>query len=205
MSETMDNTQKESLLKTLMPVIVLTIICAISGSALAALKIGTAEQIEIQLMANVQAPALKSMFPAASNDPVADRKKFNLEGGGVITVFPVYENKQLTSVALEGIGQGYGGDLGIMVGFNLSNDTMRNVGITIFKETPGIGSKINTGRYLKQFGGKSSAALRSDGGEIDGVSGATVSSKGSIMAVQNALELFKTVKPEIEKAWPAQM
>lgn len=206
MSEATNNeVQKESLLQTLMPVIVLTVICAISGSALAALKIGTAEQIENQLLANVQGPTLKNMFPSTSNDPIEDRKKFTLADGSVVTVFPVYENSQLTSVAIEGIGQGYGGDLGVMTAFNLDNGSLRQIGVTVSKETPGIGTKIQTSRYLKQFSGKSSVALRPDGGDIDGVSGATISSKGSVMAVQHAISIFTLLKPEIEKTWPAQM
>lgn len=206
MSEATNNeVQKESLLQTLMPVIVLTVICAISGSALAALKVGTAEQIESQLLANVQGPVLNSMFPAPSNNPIEERKKFTLADGAVITVFPVYENNKLTSVAIEGIGQGYGGDLGVMTAFNMADNTLRQIGVTISKETPGIGTKIQTGRYLKQFNGKSSVALRADGGEIDGVSGASVSSKGSVMAVQHAMGIFTSLKPEIEKTWPAQL
>lgn len=201
----MNEIHKESLLTTLMPVIMLTIICAVAGAALAGLKIVTAPQIESQLLANVQGPALTQMFPEADNNPLAERKKFSLEDGTMVTAFPIYENKKLTAVALEGIGTGYGGDLGVMVAFNLDNDTVRRIGITIFKETPGIGTKVKTGRFLKQFGGRASAALRSEGGEIDGVSGATFSSKGTVLAVQQAIGIFGTLKGELVQAWPEQI
>lgn len=204
MSETLQ--EKESLFsRFLMPVIVLTIICALAGTALAGLKIITAQQIEAQLLANVQAPALEKMFPAATNDPVADRKKFSLPDGREITAFPVYEDNKLSSIALEGIGTGYGGDLGVMVAFNLDNNTISRIGITIFKETPGIGTKVQTGRFLNQFSGRSNAALRSEGGEIDGISGATFSSKGTVTGVQQALNIFGEIKAELLQAWPAQI
>lgn len=206
MSEANTNeVHKESLLTTLMPVIVLTIICAVSGAALAGLKIVTAPQIESQLLANVQGPALGKMFPEASNDPLAERRKFSLEDGTVITAFPIYENRKLSAVAIEGIGTGYGGDLGVMVAFNLDNGTVRRIGITIFKETPGIGTKVMTSRFLKQFNGRENVALRSEGGEIDGVSGATFSSKGTVLGVQHAISVFGALKGELRKAWPEQI
>lgn len=196
---------KESLLTALMPVIVLTVICAVSGTALAALKIATADRIELQLLANVQGPALAKMFPQASNDPITERRKFTRPDGGVVTAFPIYENNKLTAVALEGIGTGYGGELGALVAFNPDNGSINRIGISVFKETPGIGSKILTGRFLNQFNGRSDVALRSEGGEIDGVSGASFSSKGAVTGVQQAIAIFGELKGELVKAWPEQM
>lgn len=201
----MNEVHKESLFTTLMPVIVLTVICAVSGAALAGLKIVTAPQIESQLLANVQGPALVQMFPGASNDPLAERKKFSLPDGGEVTAFPIYENNRLVSIALEGTGTGYGGDLGTMVAFNLDNGTVRRIGITIFKETPGIGTKVMTNRFLRQFDGRDNVALRNEGGEIDGVSGATFSSKGVVLGVQQAIAIYGVLREELARAWPEQI
>lgn len=206
MSSTLEFEQpKESLLQTLMPVIILTLICAISGATLAAVKIGTAEQIENQLLANIQGPTLRKMYPQADNDPIAERKKIATPSGDSVVVFPVYEKGNLSSVAIEGIGTGYGGDLGVMVGFNLAAGNIRSIGVTLSKETPGIGTQIQDGRFTKQFSGKKpSVSLRPDGGEIDAISGATISSKGAIIAVQNAGKNFESLRPEIEKTWPVK-
>lgn len=198
----MSQENKENLLTTLMPVIVLTAICAVAGTALAGLKIMTAPQIENQLLSNVQGPALSKMFPQASNDPVAERRKFPTPDGREVTAFPIYEGGKLSAVALEGIGTGYGGDLGVMVAFNLDNGTISRIAMTKFTETPGIGSKILTPRFTGQFSGKSSVALRGEGGEIDGVSGASVSSKGAVTGVQQAMAIYGELKGELIKAWP---
>lgn len=197
--------QKESLLTTLMPVIVLTVICAVSGTALAALKIATADQIELQLLSNVQAPALAKMFPAPSNDPITERKKFTRADGSLVTAFPVYESGKLSAVVLEGIGTGYGGDLGALVAFNPENGSIKRIGISVFKETPGFGTKILTARFLNQFNGRSSVALKNEGGEIDGVSGASFSSKGAVTGVQQAMGIYGEIKDELLKAWPEQI
>ena len=198
----MSQEHKESLLTTLMPIIVLTTICAVAGTALAALKVVTAEQIETQVLNNVQAPAMSKMFPNPGNNPIAERKKFTLADGTVVTAFPIYEGGKLISIALEGFGTGYGGELGTMVAFNLDNDTVNRIGVTIFKETPGFGTKILTARFMNQFNGRKNVALKSEGGEIDGVSGASFSSKGAVTGVQQAIGIYGELKDELLKAWP---
>ncbi|MDL2313733.1 FMN-binding protein [Desulfovibrio sp. OttesenSCG-928-C14] len=200
-----DQAPREGLLQSLMPVVVLTIICAVAGATLAGVKIGTAERIENQLLVNVQGPALQKMFPHAANNVIAERKKFTVKDGRNVVAFPVYERHQLRAVAIEGIGQGYGGDLGVMVGFNIDNDSLYGIAITISKETPGIGSEVSSSRFTKQFTGSPDAvALRSNGGEIDAISGATISSTGAVNGVKEAAALYKELKAELVKAWPAQ-
>lgn len=202
----MSEAKKESLLTTLMPVIVLTAICAVSGTSLAALKVATADQIEVQLLTNVQKPALEKMYPNISANPLEQRKKFALEDGSLVAAFPIYENNRLVAVALEGMGTGYGGDLGTMVAFNIDNDSINRIGVTVFKETPGIGDKALTARFLSQFNGRSSGiSLKNEGGDIDGVSGATFSSKGIILGVRQAMAIYGELKDELLKAWPEQI
>lgn len=194
---------KESLLQNLMPVIVLTIICAVSGATLAGVKLGTAQRIEEQVLSNVQGPTLLRMFPQAENDLIAERKKLVRADGREVTVFPVREKNRLSAVAIEGFGPGYGGDLGVMVGFNLEAGTIRSIGITSSKETPGIGSRVAEPQFARQFAGKApSVALSSNGGDIDALSGATISSGASVTAVEEAGRAFTELKEEILKAWP---
>jgi len=44
--------------------------------------------------------------------------------------------------------------------------------------------------------------LKSQGGPIDAVSGATISSTGAVTALGNAAKVYTQLKPEIVKAWP---
>ena len=43
--------------------------------------------------------------------------------------------------------------------------------------------------------------LSAQGGSIDGISGATISSKGVIEAVEKADALYKKLKPELVQFW----
>lgn len=182
--------------------VVLSTICGIAGFALSYLKMVTAGPIEEQVLTYVQGPALQRVFTDVDNSPVAERKKFTLADGRTITVFPARKNGKLVGVALENAGKGFGGDIGVMVGFNPVNDTLVGIGITTMKETPGIGTVITEPRFTGQFPGKGldAVGLKPQGG-IDALSGATVSSGGAVTAVANAAKAYVELKPEILKVW----
>ncbi len=183
--------------------VVLSAICGIAGFALSYLKMITAEPIEVQVLTYVQKPVLDRVFVGAENDYVADRKTFTLKDGRNVMVFPALQGGKLVSVALEDSGKGFGGSIGVMVGFNPSNDTLVGIGVTTMKETPGIGDVILTPRFTDQFAGKpKDVALKSQGGQIDAISGATVSSGGSVTAIANAAKVYAELKEQILKTWP---
>ncbi len=183
--------------------VVLSTICGISGFALSYLKQITAIPIEEQVLTYVQEPVLKRIFSMADNSPVADRKKFTLKDGRTVIVFPAKKGNKLVGAALEDKGKGFGGDISVMVGFNPSNDTLIGIGVTTMKETPGIGDVILLPRFTDQFSGKPmDVKLKSNGGSIDAVSGATVSSAGTTLAVASAAKVYAELKEQIVKAWP---
>lgn len=182
-------------------IVVLSAICAASGFSLAFLKQTTAPTIEAQVLTYVQGPAIESVYPGATNKPVEERRAFEIEGRRVM-VFPYKQGGKLLGVAIENKAAGFGGDVGVMVGFNVANDTLLAIGITTMAETPGLGTKIAGVKFSGQFAGKSPGVkLSKDGGNIDAVSGATVSSTAAVTAVQKAAEDYQALKAEIEKTW----
>ncbi len=182
-------------------IIVLSAICGASGFALSYLKESTAPIIENQVLTYVQGPAIKRVFPAADNDPIAERKTFSADGQKLV-VFPYKQGGALVGVAFESKGKGYGGDIGVMVGFDLARDTLLGIGVTEMKETPGLGSLVGEPKFSNQFAGKPlEVDLKSKGGNIDAVSGATISSTGTVAAVQAAAKTYKDLKAELQKNW----
>jgi Na+-translocating ferredoxin:NAD+ oxidoreductase subunit G len=183
-------------------IVVLSIICGLSGFALSYLKIATEPLIEVQVLTYVQAPALKSVFPDAENDLLADRQKFMYEDQE-ITVFPAKKGGKLDSVALETFAPGYGGDVGVMVAFNMETDQLRGIGVTTLKETPGLGTRIAEEKYTRQFTGldPKTVNLTSQGGSIDAVSGATISSTATVEAVKKAAVIYDALKSEFDKTF----
>ena len=197
-------------------IVVLSSICGLSGFALSYLKISTAPRIEEQVLTYVQGPAILKVFADIDNSPIAERKTFTLDGAKVTVfpgtrpkgktnlgcIFPGKKDGKLVAVALEHFGKGFGGDVGVMVGYDVNRDTLTGIGITTMKETPGLGTRVADPAFPGQFTGKpADARLKSQGGDIDAVSGATISSTGVVTALGNAAKVYAALKPEIVKAW----
>ncbi len=184
-------------------VVVLSLICSASGLVLSGLKAATKDKIREQELTYVQGPAIESVFGEHDNDPIKDRKSFELPDGSTVTVFPSIKGGELQSVALEASAQGYGGDLGVMVGFDVGEDQLSGIGITTMKETPGVGTLVAGESFTHQFRGHPPANLQlaSKGGDIDAVSGATYSSLGAVNAVQKAANIYEELKDKLEQAW----
>ena len=182
-------------------VIVLAVICGLSGFSLSYLKQTTAPLIEAQVLARVQAPALAAIYSAAENDPVAERQRFD-SPSGTITVFPYRLKDKLVAVALEAKSKGYGGDMGVMVGFDVERDVLLGIKITEMKETAGIGTLVDAPKFASQFTNSGLAVdLKSKGGAIDAVSGATISSTATVGAVQKAAAQYQAIKAHIVETW----
>jgi electron transport complex protein RnfG len=90
-----------------------------------------------------------------------------------------------------------------MVGVNIESDEIIAVAVTTHSETPGLGSRAKDDpKFGSQFAGMSmdkNFALKKNGGEIDAMSGATVTSVGVSLAAQKAQEIYVRLKPEIQK------
>jgi electron transport complex protein RnfG len=191
-------------------IVVLSLITGIAGGALANLKAFTDPRIEKQVLTYVQKPAVESIYTGPDGqklydqDPVDSMKKIEVQGReDPIKVFPAIKDGELQAVAFETSAGGYGGDVGVMVGFKPDGETLAGIGITTLKETPGLGMRITEPQYTSQFRNLpvSAAVLSGQGGDIDAVSGATISSAATTNAVQKAKDIFEQIEGEIEQAW----
>ena len=183
-------------------VVVLTLISAFSGGLLAAIKNGTIDRIENQKLEYVKGPAIREILEGAGNDPVVDR--FTLKYGETEESFFVgVFNGAADAVAFETYGKGYGGDIGVMIGVNVKDDSIVGVGVTTHSETPGLGARAKTDPgFVAQFKGKpltETFTVRPDGGQVDVLSGATVTTRGVSAALTEAGKLYNALKPQIEE------
>lgn len=183
-------------------VVVLTLISAFSGGLLAAIKNSTQDRIENQKLEFVKGPAIREIFQGSSNDPIADR--FKLKYGETEESFFVgVFNGKPDAVAFETYGKGFGGDIGVMIGVNVTDDKIVGVGITELHETPGVGARAKTEPdFVAQFKEKpftGAFKIRADGGQVDALSGATVTSRGVSGALTDAEKMYKELKPQIEE------
>ncbi len=112
-------------------------------------------------------------------------------------ILGIYKDESGAGVAIHLITKGYGGELKILVGLDM-NGIFTGAKILETKETPGLGSKIEDKAFIDKYLGKSkNVAITKDGGEIDGITGATISSRAFTAGVNKAFEIFEQVKGEL--------
>ncbi len=181
-------------------VVVLTILACFSGGVLAYLRDSTQERIDNQVLEFVKGPALRTIFEGAENNPITDR--FILKDGDVErTVFVAFYEGKPRGIALETFGKGYGGDVGLMVGIDLDEGKLIGVGVTTHAETPGMGAKAksdpNFAAQFKEQPIDKPIKVTVDGGSINAISGATITSRAVSTAATAAGELFNKMKDQI--------
>ena len=151
--------------------------------------------------------ALQEVLPAFDNEP--SQCKTFVNG---ITFYGAKKGGKLIGIAAEGSNKlGYAGNITAVIGFD-SDGAIRAILITNQNETPGLGTKACERKHLKtifnfwkpapaglapnsfldQFKGKKTADYKvsKDGGKIDYITGATVTSR-AITAL--AAEVQKTL------------
>jgi len=197
-------------------IIVLTLISFAAGLALGGLNAVTKKPIEENVLKFKKVPAVLDICAgfmgelsdsdraALEKELLEGRKEIEVEGmKEKVTFFPVKKDGALHSVVLESSGQGYGGAVGTMVGISLDGTTISGVGITTHSETPGIGSLCTEAGFRSQFMGLSTEAnlgVKKDGGVVDAISGATVTSRAVSAAIQDAVKFFKENEAAIKQA-----
>lgn len=143
-----------------------------------------------------QLKAIEAVISGYDNNPVTEKVKVAVPGSkDSLEFFPGTKNGELVGVAVKtSSSKGYSGDVWLMVGFK-ADGTIQNIIVTQHLETPGLGSKMAQPPFVNQFIGKNPAQanlkVKKDGGEIDAISGATISSRAFSEAVRKAYETFE--------------
>ncbi len=131
--------------------------------------------------------AARAVLPAAVK-VIAPRKD---PADATLTAFIGYADKARTKIlgyAVPGLSaKGYGGKIHLMVGLN-PDRTAISYQVLAGRETRGIGSNLTTPAFIARFKGQPAAdvAVTKDGGKIDAITGATITSRAVCDAVADA-------------------
>ena len=183
-------------------VVVLTVLSIISGGSLAGLKEFTAPLIESNEMNLVKGPAIRQIMEGAENDPVAEDYRFKIsDGEQERNIFIGVFNGEANTVALEALTTGFADKIGMIVAFNVKDDTILGLGVTTHKETPGLGAEAkNNPDFAAQFKGKAidkPIQVTNDGGDISALSGATITSRAVCKGTMQAIDTYQKLKPQL--------
>lgn len=140
--------------------------------------------------------AIKQVMPEFDSDPLAAKTEKN-----GLAVYQVSKQNQPVGFAIKSYtDKGFGGRIEIMAGF-LSDGSINNIVVLLHKETPGLGTKMTDPKFSNQFLGKNPAdyvlKVKKDGGQVDAITAATVSSRAYCDALQKAFDTLKTVEDSL--------
>jgi len=174
---------KADTLKKVFPIISVTVVVFIAVTLLGLTDSVVRPKIEWQKEQKIQR-ILYEIFP--------DMTEYTLEDD----IYIIYSDEAKVGFAFLAVGKGYGGLIDILVGLE-NETTIKGVTIVSHLESPGLGARIIESSFRDQFVGVNIAdvALRQKGGEIDAITGATISSKAVVEAIRDAaIEKIKSLE-----------
>lgn len=173
-------------------VLVLFSISLIASAAVAGVNALTFEKIEAGKQLK-QIEAIRNVVPDFDNDPMAETYKATSPDGSELEMFPAKKDGKLVGTAVKTFtGNGFSGLIWLMVGFT-PDGTIYNYSVLEHKETPGLGSKMDVwfvkggkGDITGKNPGQDGLKVSKDGGSIDAITAATISSRAFLEAVNKA-------------------
>lgn len=161
----------------------LFLLAAVAGLALGLTNKVTAEPIRQQAILAAEA-ARTAVLPAAGSFTETTAPE------GLLDAYFGYDAAG-TAVGKTGtiVTKGYGGEIEITVGVDLNGVvTGISVGGSSFSETAGLGARAKEPWFAEQFiGAVSPIAIAKDGGAIDAITSATITSRAVTKAVDAAV------------------
>lgn len=181
-------------------------ICLVVSTILALLNDLTKGPID-EMSLKQKINAIKDVTPRFDNNPFQDRFKICVLGTtDSTTVYPAKLSDKIVGYAIDSYTElGFAGHISIMVGFD-NNDNIIDYKILNMSETPGLGTKMvdffkteGTKGYIRNIKGlnmnnNSPLIVVKDGGQVDAISAATISSRAFLDAVNRAYSVYKQVK-----------
>lgn len=190
---------KNSRLKEiLIPTVSLFVICLCVTALLAVTNAVTKDAIAYQQELSA-AESRQAVCPDA-----VDFEKVEYDVQGVECYKALDKSGNLIGYAISSASRGYGGDVKVMTGVNAEDGSV--IAINVYDnsgETPGLGVNTSGEKFTSQFAGLSSgtgvtvdkdAGKNPDSVAVDSVTGATISSRAVVDAVNQAFEAYNAVK-----------
>jgi electron transport complex protein RnfG len=197
--------KKESTLINML--VALLVIAAVSGGVLG-LVYGVTKDAIAEVDQKKNEAAIQAVLPLENVTYKADTLKYNYEGADL--TFPCNlafdANGNFQGAAVKTSEGGFGGKIDMMVGF-LADGTIKGTSVLSHAETPGLGANM-TGKFKDQFVDKNpnnfKLIVKKDGGDVDAITAATITSRAFSKAVNKAYQAFMANKAQFMNNSPAK-
>ena len=172
----------------------LTLISIGASAALGYVYEFTKEPIELTRLSK-KLDAIKMVVPDFNNNPNDDMFLLPTGEGDSLEIYPARIDSNIVGYAVKTYtNKGFSGYIGIMAGFR-PDGSIANITVLEHKETPGLGTKMTDPLFKEQFNGKNPSSfplkVKKDGGPVDAITAATISSRAFCDALQRAYNTLK--------------
>jgi len=167
----------------------LTLIALVSSALLGFVYELTKEPIALSNL-NKKLNAIKLVVPEFTNNPNDEMFRLATGEGDSLEIYPAKKDDVIVGYAVNTYtSKGFSGNISLMAGFR-PDGTIINISVLEQKETPGLGTKMTEPGFKDQFNEKNPAEfqlkVKKDGGPVDAITAATISSRAFCDAVQRA-------------------
>ena len=168
-------------------VLVLGLTCLLCSGVLGGAYALTKESIDAAAEAKTE-QAIAQVLPHFTN------LNYNEEGN----YFKAEDNDHLVGYAIVSTVVGFGGPLTLVVGVT-PDGVVYNTSVLAHSETPGLGAKCTSDpKFMGQWKGFDPSikklSVKKDGGDVDAITASTITSRAYTLAVENALNTFKSLQ-----------
>jgi len=165
----------------------LTLIALAASACLGFVYEITKMPIEVAVL-NKKLEAIKQVVPEFNNNPNDESYKLPTGEGDSLVVYPAKKDDVIVGYAVNTYTKnGFSGNISLMAGFK-PDGTIINISVLEHKETPGLGTKMTEPEFKNQFSdikpGEFRLKVKKDGGDVDAITAATISSRAFCDAVQ---------------------
>jgi Na+-translocating ferredoxin:NAD+ oxidoreductase subunit G len=177
----------------------LTLISLAASACLGFVYEITKTPIEVAVL-NKKLEAIKQVVPEFNNNPNNESYKLPTGEGDSLVVYPAKKDDVIVGYAVNTYSKkGFSGNISLMAGFK-PDGTIINISVLEQKETPGLGTKMAEPKFKNQFSdnnpGQFSLKVKKDGGAVDAITAATISSRAFCDAVQRG---YNTLQKGVTK------
>jgi electron transport complex protein RnfG len=175
-------------------VLSLTLLALVASACLGFVYERTKKPIELSIL-NKKLDAIKLVVPGFTNDPNSELFRLPTTEGDSLDIYPAKKDSTLIGYAVNTYTlDGFSGRINLMAGFK-PDGTIINITVLDHKETPGLGTKMTEAKFKDQFLEKNPSEfmlkVKKDGGPVDAITAATISSRAFCDAVDRA---YKTIQ-----------
>ena len=176
--------------------VALFVICVVAGGVLGVVYNATKDPIAAAETAK-RTEAIKNVLPEF-NELKETKVKSAMEDIDIPFYLAYNADSTFIGAAVETFtNKGFSGNVSLMIGI-LADGTINNISVLQHAETPGLGSKMTEPSFKDQFNEKNPASfnfkVKKDGGDVDAITAATISSRAFCDAVNRALSTFENNK-----------